>query len=156
MINRILLLALAVLIVVLAFQNKAQRAQIDHLEAQRPAKPDTVFVNKPYKVEVIKYRDRAVPVQVKVYQPDTVLRDTMVHDTLISAIKLRKKQLVIDRIDPKGIVYSNKYPLPRHYDLQIDYSGHVRVKKRRQLLKKTGIVVGIGVTVGIGYVLLVK
>jgi hypothetical protein len=141
---------LALLCLILGWSTYQTRQRLAELEAQPPvvAKPDTVYIAKPYKVKVVEYRDRAVPAQVKVYPTDTLLRDTLEQQPLITEVQVKRRQLTIARIDPKGEVTSDHYPLPKHlHSLTIDHAGHVaiRTKKPRRALKALGIVAGVGI-----------
>lgn len=146
--------ALAVLCLILAWSTFQSRQQLAELE-NRPsvvAQPDTVYVDKPYEVKVVEYRDRAVPVQVKVYPPDTLLRDTLERQDIITQVRLTKRVLTIDRIDPKGITFSEQYSLPEQlhklHSIRIDHLGQVEVKprKKHRVLKAGLVLIGAGAT----------
>lgn len=141
---------LALLCLVLAWSTYRTRQRLEALEAQPPvvAQPDTVFIAKPYEVKVVEYRYRAVPAKVKVYQPDTLLRDTLEQQDLIAEVQVKRRQLTVARIDPKGEVRTDHYTLPKHLQsLTLDHAGHValRSKKPRRALKALGIVAGVGI-----------
>ncbi len=109
---------------------------LNHVEKIRI--PDTVFVNKPYKVIEIKKEYIEKPVKVFVYLKDTTLRKEAEHSDIITAVHVKRKNLFssddiigIDKITPKGIILSSQYVTPEFREIKIDMNGNMQVKKKR-------------------------
>ncbi|MDC3220640.1 hypothetical protein OAT71_02380 [Flavobacteriales bacterium] len=113
--------------------------------AKNLVKTDTVYVNKPYKV--IEIKEVAKPVRVEVYKRDTVLREKLIQDTLITGIEIKKKEIRIHRLTPLGIVLIDEYNIQDVTGMTLNYEGKLEVKKkkRRKLwrnLERIGLVAG--------------
>ena len=100
--------------------------------------PDTVFVPKPYKVIEIKKEYIEKPVKVFVYLKDTTLRKQAEHSDIITGIDFKRHNLFrkldfikIDKINPKGLVFSNEYEVPSVREIKIDLNGNLQTKKKR-------------------------
>ena len=126
---------------------------------------DTVYVDKPYKVEVIKKEYVEIPVKVTVYKRDTVFRDLMEKSDIITGVHytsgglFSKPKLVLDKISPKGFVFSNEYNAPKELkNLTIDYKGNLTTKPNIEfkVLKVGGITVVISAAALGGYKLYKK
>ena len=111
--------------------------------------PDTVFVNKLYKVIEIQKEYIEKPVKVFVYLKDTTLRKKAEHSDIILGVDVKRKNLFssmetikIDKISPQGMVFSNEYQEPASREIKIDELGNMQVKKKRfiKLKRITGIV----------------
>lgn len=102
-------------------------------------KPDTVFVDRPYKEIVIKEVEKEVPKTVVVYKIDTVYREQIEKDTLITAVEITEEIAKIHTITPKGIPLIQEYPMPEFKHIQIDHEGNTKIKrkKNRKRLKNT-------------------
>ncbi len=136
-----------VLLCLFLFKSCENQRLLNHVEKIRI--PDTVFVNKPYKVVVIKKEYIEKPIKVFVYLKDTTLRKEAEHSDIITAIHVKRKNIFgnddiigIDRITPKGIVLSSQYETPAFREIKIDMQGNMQVKKKRfTKLKKIGTIV---------------
>ena len=99
---------------------------------------DTVYIKKPYKVVEIKKEYIEKPVKVFVYLKDTTLRKQVEHSDIITGIDFKHHDLFhkldfikIDKINPKGLVFSNEYEVPVVRELKIDLNGNLQTKKKR-------------------------
>ena len=116
--------------------------------------PDTVFIPKPYKVVEIKKEYIEKPVKILVYLKDTTLRKQAEHSDIITGIDFKQHNLFhkmdfikIDKINPKGLVFSNEYEVPPVIDMKIDMNGNLQTKKKRFVgLKIVASAVIIGTT----------
>ena len=113
-------------------------------------KTDTVYKNKYYKQEVIKEVYIEKPVKVIVYLPDTNLRkavqdtDIVVHTSYRPGSLFRPAKLVVDKITPKGYVFSNSYNAGDLKSLEIDNTGNVSItRKGKYLIFKIGIPIAL-------------
>lgn len=111
-------------------------------------RPDTIFVDKPYREIVI--QEVEIPTKVYIYQTDTVYRKAMERDTLISSIQFTPKLLKVHTITPKGVPMIKDYPLLDYKRISLDHEGRTAIKgvkhpKRRKVLKTLG---KIGLFVG--------
>ena len=120
---------------------------LNHVEKIRI--PDTVFVNKPYKVVEIKKEYIEKPVKVFVYLKDTTLRKEAESSDIITAVHVKRKNLFssddiigIDKITPKGIILSSQYVTPEFREIKIDMNGNMQVKKKKftKFKKVAGII----------------
>ena len=118
-------------------------------------KTDTVYKNKYYEQEVIKKVYIEKPVTVIVYKPDTNFRkavqdtDIVIHTYYRPGSLFRPAKLVVDKITPKGFVFSNSYKAGDLKSLEIDNTGNVSItRKRKHLVLKIGIPVAAIATGG--------
>lgn len=120
-----------------------------------PTTTDTIYVDKPYKEIVIKEVEVIIPTTVYVYKTDTVFRQKLEKDTLISGIEITPKKAKIHTITPRGLPLIKEYPLLPYQRFSLDYEGNLSIQqkkhpKRKKFFKtlgKIGIFVG-GVWVG--------
>lgn len=109
---------------------------------------DTIYVDRPYKIEVIK--EVEVPVKVVVYQRDTIYREKLEQDTLITFLSISPKLAEIHTLTPTGKPSVAHYPIEDFTHLDINHKGKLKTKKKKQFwrnLERMGIFVG-GVWVG--------
>jgi len=150
-ISKIKYISVATVIAILLILLLVKSCENKHLQklAEQVRIPDTVYVNKPYKVVEIKTKDIEKPVKVYVYIRDTVLRREVEHQNIITAVDIKHKGLFnkmdfiqVDKITPKGLVLRNEYQLPPLREIKIDGKGDVEIKKKRfpKLKKVVGIV----------------
>ena len=124
-----------------------------HSPAPTMIRTDTVYVDKPYKEIVIKEVEVEKPVKVYIYKTDTVYRERIERDTLITSIELTPKLAKIHTITPEGLPLIAEYPLPEFGDIKIDHEGNMEVKRKRRRrkfwrrLERIGIFVG-GIVLG--------
>ncbi len=140
--NNIKLYGLTAICLLLAFLLMAKSCELEH-EKNSVAKnrvPDTVFVPKPYKVVEIKKEYIEKPVRVLVYLKDTTLRKQAEHSDIITGINFKRHNLFrkmdfikIDKINPKGLIFSNEYEVPSVREINIDLNGNLQIKKKRYI-----------------------
>ena len=138
--NNIKLYGITAISLVLAFLLMAKSCELEHAKniAEKNIVPDTVFVPKPYKVVEIKKEYIEKPVKVLVYLKDTTLRKQAEHSDIITGIDFNRHNLFhkmdfikIDKINPKGLVFSNEYEVPPVREIKIDMNGNLQTKKKR-------------------------
>jgi hypothetical protein len=138
--NNIKLYGITAISLVLAFLLMAKSCELEHVKniAEKNRVPDTVFVPKPYKVVEIKKEYIEKPVKVLVYLKDTTLRKQAEHSDIITGIDFNRHNLFhkmdfikIDKINPKGLVFSNEYEVPPVREIKIDMNGNLQTKKKR-------------------------
>jgi len=100
-------------------------------------KSDTIYLNKQTEIDTIKEKRKTIPKVVTVYEKETVLRESIVTDTVVVFVEKGFRYLNIEKISPKGIVEVNHYPLPLLSTFEVDHDGTVQIKKYR-LLKWIG------------------
>ncbi len=113
-------------------------------------RPDTVYIDKPYKEIEIKEIEVEIPTKVYIYQTDTIYRKVIEKDTLISSIQFTPKLLKVHTITPKGTPLIKDYPLLNYKRFSLDHEGRLAIRKekhpkRKKLLKtlgKVGLFVG--------------
>jgi hypothetical protein len=96
-------------------------------------KSDTIYLNKQTEIDTIKEKKKTIPKVVTVYQKDTILRETIVTDTVVVFVEKGLRFLNVEKISPKGIVEVNHYPLPLLSTFEIDHDGTVQIKRYRLL-----------------------
>ena len=111
---------------------------------------DTIYINKPYERIVVQKIE--VPREVLIYRRDTIFREQMEKDTLISGLQFTPRKLTLHSITPEGQPLVKKYPLAAFRELKVDHKGNLQIKKvkhpkRRKLFRTLG---KIGLFVG-GY-----
>lgn len=109
---------------------------------------DTIYIDKPYKVEVIK--EVEIPVKVVVYQTDTIYREKLEKDTLITFVSISPKVAEIHTLTPTGKPSIAHYPVQDFTQLNINHKGKVKTKRKKQFwrnLERIGLFIG-GVFVG--------
>lgn len=94
---------------------------------------DTIYIDKPYKVEVIK--EVEVPKIVRVYHTDTILREKLVKDTLITFLEITPKQAHIHTLTPSGKPSINTYPIEDYTQLQINHKGQIKRRRKKRFWK---------------------
>lgn len=138
--NNIKLYGITAISLVLAFLLMAKSCELEHTKniTEKNRVPDTVFVPKPYKVVEIKKEYIEKPVKVLVYLKDTTLRKQAEHSDIITGIDFKQHNLFhkmdfikIDKINPKGLVFSNEYEMPPVREIKIDMNGNLQTKKKR-------------------------
>ena len=88
------------------------------------------------------------------YLKDTALRKQAEHSDIITGIDFKRHNLFrkldfikIDKINPKGLVFSNEYQVPPIRELKIDLNGNLQTKKKRYIgLKIIASAVIVGTT----------
>ena len=96
---------------------------------QKVIQTDTVYVDKPYKV--IKIKEVEKPVKVTVFKTDTVYREKLIQDTLITHIEIDPKYAKIHTITPEGVPLIKDYPLSSFDKIDINHQGSIQIKKRK-------------------------
>ena len=154
--NNIKLYGITAISLVLACLLMAKSCELEHAKntAEKNRVPDTVFVPKPYKVIEIKKEYIEKPVKVFVYLKDTTLRKQVEHSDIITGIDFKHHDLFhkldfikIDKINPKGLVFSNEYEVPPVREIKIDLNGNLQTKKKRYIgLKIVASAVLVGTT----------
>lgn len=107
--------------------------------------PDTVFVDRPYKEIVVKEVEKVVPKTVVVYKADTIYRQQIEKDTLITGVEITNEIAKIHTITPKGIPIVREYPMPEFKQITIDHEGNTQIKRKRKpkRLKNTLQTIGL-------------
>ena len=140
--NNIKLYGLTAICLLLAFLLMAKSCELEHAKnsVEKNRVPDTVFVQKPYKVVEIKKEYIEKPVKVLVYLKDTTLRKQVEHSDIITGINFKRHNLFnkmdfikIDKINPQGLVFSNEYQVPPIREIKIDLNGNLQTKKKRYI-----------------------
>ena len=154
--NNVKLYGITAISLVLAFLLMAKSCELEHAKntTENNRVPDTVFVPKPYKVVEIKKEYIEKPVKVLVYLKDTALRKQAEQSDIITGISFKRHNLFnkmdfikIDKINPKGLVFSNEYEVTPVREIKIDMNGNLQTKKKRYRgLKIIASVVIIGTT----------
>ena len=154
--NNIKLYGLTAICLLLAFLLMAKSCELEHAKnsVEKNRVPDTVFVQKPYKVVEIKKEYIEKPVKVFVYLKDTALRKQAEHSDIITGINFKRHNLFnkmdfikIDKINPQGLVFSNEYQVPPVREIKIDLNGNLQTKKKRYIgLKIIASAVIVGTT----------
>jgi hypothetical protein len=152
-IKTILQLSIVLVGIILIFGIEWQCNKINELKHElhnATGKTDTVYKNRYYKQEVIKKVYIEKPVTVIVYKPDTNLRkavedtDIVIHTYYEKGGLFRPAKLVVDKITPKGFVYSNSYNAGDLKSLEIDNTGNVSItRKRKRFILKIGIPIAV-------------
>ena len=94
---------------------------------------DTIYIDRPYKIEVIK--EVEVPVKVVVYQRDTIYREKLEKDTLITFLSISPKLAEIHTLTPTGKPSVAHYPIEDFTHLDINHKGKLKTKRKKQLWK---------------------
>ena len=105
-----------------------------------PIKTDTIHTNTVYKEIRIEPKEIAIPYEVKIYKTDTVYREELEKDTLISSVVINKKKAEIHTLSPSGTPLINSYPVKNFSQIQINHKGQANIKlqkhpKRKRMLK---------------------
>jgi hypothetical protein len=90
---------------------------------------DTIYVDRPYMEVVVQKIE--VPKKVFVYLTDSVFREGIEKDTLITGLEITPSLAQIHTITPKGLSIIREYPLPKYRELKIDHQGQLRVKRKK-------------------------
>ena len=122
----------------------------NHSNYVNPVKTDTIHTNTVYKEIRIEPKEIAVPYEVKVYKTDTIYREQLENDTLISSVVIDKKKAEIHTLTPSGTPHINTYPIKDFSQIQINHKGQANIKlqkhpKRKKALKwieRVGFFVG--------------
>jgi len=112
----------------------------NHTNYVNPTKTDTIHTNTVYKEVRIEPKEIAVPYEVKIYKIDTIYREQLENDTLISSILINKKKAEIHTITPSGTPLINTYPVKDFNQISITHDGRTSIKlpkhpKRKKMLK---------------------
>lgn len=97
---------------------------------------DTIYIDKPYKEIVIKEIEVEVPKTVYIYKRDTIYREILEKDTLISSIEIDRQTATIHTITPLGIPQIKEYNLPPFRQLRIDHEGNFAITPQKRNRKK--------------------
>ena len=108
------------------------------------------YNNTVYKEVRIEPKEIAIPYEVKVYKTDTIFREQLEKDTLISSVVINKKKAEIHTLTSSGVPLINSYPVKDFSQIQINHKGQANIKlqkhpKRKKILKWLG---RIGIFVG--------
>ena len=91
---------------------------------------DTVFIDKPYKV--IELKEVEKPIKVTIYKTDTIYRDQLIQDTLITFIEIQPKLAKVHTLTPQGLPLIKDYPLPPTFQkIQINHQGDVNITSKK-------------------------
>ena len=95
-------------------------------------KTDTIFkqVILTDTVKIVVPVRREVPVRVEVYLPDTIRRQRLERDTIVSGLKYQDKRIEIQTISPLGSVEVKGYEVdfgPRIESVEVDNRGNLAV-----------------------------
>jgi hypothetical protein len=121
-------------------------------------RPDTIFVDKPYKVEVIKTNN--VPVKVYVYKDlDTNLRNQREKQPIIEKVDIKGNEVAITTIDTSGLIKTDIHKIEPDSEVKIDNTGQVEEKKKTRagrILKKVwkGTKTGLAIIGGVAVVVI--
>lgn len=107
---------------------------------------DTIYVDKPYKVEVIK--EVEVPVRVTIYQTDTIYRERLEKDTLITFVSITPKVAEIHTLTPKGKPSIALYPIQDFTHLNINHKGNIKTKKKNNQILVKSMIFCFGIALG--------
>lgn len=94
---------------------------------------DTIYVDRPYKEIVIKEVEVEVPVAVKVYKMDTLYRNQIEKDTLITSVEITPKLVHIHVLTPKGVPMIHHYNLEGYQSLKINHEGELLINESKRL-----------------------
>jgi hypothetical protein len=152
LLNKLKIYGLASLCLFLGCLLLLKSCELNHAKnkVEKTRIPDTVFVNKPYKVIEIQKEFIERPVKVYVYKRDTVFRKEIEKSDIILGVDVKRKNIFssmetikIDKISPEGIIMSNEYQEPAMREIKIDELGNMQVKKKRftKLKRIAGIVI---------------
>jgi len=113
---------------------------------------DTLYVDRPYKEIMIKEIEVEVPVTVTIYQTDTVYRQLIEHDTLITSVEITPKMASVHTLTPLGVPMIQHYNFEGFQTLQINHEGVLTVadmKRQKKLrnLERAGMLIG-GILLG--------
>lgn len=129
--------AISILLAFLLMFKSCELERVKHL-AEATRVTDTVYIKKPYKVVEIKKEYIEKPVKVLVYLKDTTLRKQAEQSDIITGIDFKQHNLFhkmdfikIDKINPKGLIFSNEYEVPPVREIKIDMNGNLQTKKKR-------------------------
>jgi len=91
---------------------------------------DTVYIDKPYKV--IELKEIEKPIKITIYKTDTIYRDQLVQDTLITFIEFQPKLAKIHILTPQGLPLIKDYPLPPSFQkVQINHQGDFSITSKK-------------------------
>lgn len=120
--------------------------------------PDTVYIKKPYKVEIIKEVEK--PYKVEVYRVDTVLRNTVENQDLILKVQYKRNflfkdldYLKVDKITKQGFITSNTYRVGDAKQITVVNDGKAEIKQRK--IKPKHVLIG-GAIIGVATAATVK
>lgn len=97
-------------------------------------KTDTIFVDRRYKEIVIK--EIVKPHKVYIHKVDTLIREKLIHDTLILGMELSENTAKIHTITPEGTPIIKQHKLPDFKSLKIDHEGNLEIKRKKKSRKK--------------------
>jgi hypothetical protein len=153
--ERILFVAVALLLVFAGQWNKGCKATREPLSLVHPSFPDTVYVQTRQKEYIqVPVQKQSLPEKITVYLPDTSKRRDLEQDTLITGVKLEGQKISIHQITPVGISLVSEYALPERSltAVEIDAEGKVAIKidqkaERKEKRKKRWRKIGNGAMV---------
>ena len=98
-------------------------------------KTDSVYTNRPYELKEIENIQK--PNKVVVYQVDTLIRNQVEKDTIITGVTITENQLSIEKITPKGLIFIDTYNLK--FDdikkVEINNKGQLQVINKKPLFR---------------------
>lgn len=109
-------------------------------------KVDTVYSKQPYKIDTLKIK--SPPEKVIIFKVDTVIRESIIRDTLILSIRNKQRRVEVDRIAPNGLIQTEIHKLGFLNTYSINHKGNVKIKR----YKVAKWIVGIAATSLIGFI----
>jgi hypothetical protein len=127
--NRVLLIILVAIGAAAYFFQPKKEADKPFYQPKQP-KPDTVYiVEQPTIRELKQVVNKYYPKTVTIYNTDTVLRDSVIKDTLNLGSTIQTGRVVQNQLTPKGGLIVTEYTVPdRHTEITIDREGFLQVK----------------------------
>ncbi len=114
-----------ILAAIFAFLFAMQSIKVKYIKTNQT---DTIYrTSERLKLDTL--RIKAPPKETIIWKTDTLLRDTIIHDTLILGVRSNGRKLEVDRIAPLGLVQTDTYKLPFWSKYAINTKGNVRIKK---------------------------
>lgn len=128
--NRVLLVCLLALGIMVYLFSIRKEPQPFIQYRQVATKPDTVYLKtKPTVKELKKVVTKYVPKTVTIYKRDTILRDSIIKDTLNLGSTITTGKVIQNQITPEGRLIVTDYTIPdRHTEITIDREGFLQVK----------------------------
>lgn len=126
------------IIAVLIFLLSIQSCRLDSIQPQIVKKNDTIYIDKPYKVETIKTIEK--PVYTIVYKKDTNLRQQAEKQTIITKVQFvnrgffgKKLNFNVDKIDLAGNIFSSNFQAKNVDKININGKGEVEIKRKKYI-----------------------
>lgn len=106
--------------------------------APKYIKPDTIYIkDKPTIKELKKVVTKYVPKTVTIYKIDTILRDSVIKDTINLGSTISTGKVIQNQLTPEGKLIVTDYSIPdRHTEITIDREGFLQVKVDSVQIKK--------------------